>query len=369
MEEKNIDSVNEYFKNISEFVKKIDRKEESSLWQKAKKGDKAARERLLQMHLRLVVPTAKRFCRRGMELMDLIEEGNLGLLQAIDKFDPSKGYRFSTYAIHWVEQYIRRAVEEQSGTIKIPSHAWDNLRVWSKTWDALKEKLGREPSLKEMSVKMNISARQVRSILDTLNAAYSVDSLSSAINEEDDITLEDTLTDAGKGNPDDLLTNASSNKALLAILDEIPPRDKEVLIMRFGINSENMITLADVSKKLGISRERVRQIEERAVRTVRKKAEEMGLFERRDRDFSTKKVYAGMAVKEKTNILGDVVNGGHLSKMIKAHKKKAASAKKSAPASKKGNFKEAAKAASSKKKAPLKPLADNKKKQKNKKKR
>ncbi|MDR1684606.1 MAG: sigma-70 family RNA polymerase sigma factor, partial [Elusimicrobiota bacterium] len=161
MEEKSVDSVNEYFKNISEYVRQIDRKEEAGLWARSKKGDAAARERLLQMHLRLVVPTAKRFCSRGMELMDLIEEGNLGLMQAIDKFDPGKGYRFSTYAIHWIEQYIRRAVEEQSGTIKIPSHAWDNMRAWGKTWDMLRAKLGREPSLKEMAAKMGISARQV----------------------------------------------------------------------------------------------------------------------------------------------------------------------------------------------------------------
>jgi RNA polymerase primary sigma factor len=312
----NVDSINEYFKDISVLVKKIDRKEESSLWKKAKKGDASARERLLQMHLRLVVPTAKRFCRRGTELMDLIEEGNLGLLQAIDKFDPSKGYRFSTYAIHWIEQYIRRAVEEQSGTIKIPSHAWDNLRQWGKTWDAMKEKLGREPTLKEMALKMNISARQVRSILDTLSAAYSVDSLSSAVNEEDDITLEDILTDSGKGNPDNLLTNSSSNKELLKILDAMPPRDKEILVMRYGIRSEEIMTLSEVSKKLGISRERVRQIEERAVRNVRKRAEELGLLERRDKDRATKKIYVGIRLKNKTDILGDVISGD-VSKLIK----------------------------------------------------
>lgn len=364
MEEKSVDSVNEYFKSISELVKQIDRNEESALWKKAKKGDKAARERLVQMHLRLVVPTAKRFSRHGIELMDLIEEGNLGLLQAIDKFDPLKGYRFSTYAIHWIEQYIRRAVEEQSGTIKIPAHAWDNLRAWSKTWEKLKAKLGREPSLKEMATKMDISARQVRSILDTLNAAYSVDSLSSALNEEDDITLEDTITDAGKGNPDDLVTNASSNSELLAILDEIPARDKEILIMRFGINSEDSLTLSDVSKKLGISRERVRQIEERAVRTVRKKAEELGLFERRERDFTTQRIHPGMVIKQKTNLLGDVIGGDSISKIIK-QQAKAVAAKKAADkaeAKEKADLRESTKSKpKSKAKAQKKPVSKIKK--------
>lgn len=308
MEEKGVDSTNEYFKNISSLVKDIDREEESSLWKLAKAGDKDAREKLVQMHLRLVIPTAKRFARSGMDLMDLVEEGNLGLLQAIDKFDPSRGFRFSTYAIHWIEQYIRRAVEEQSGTIKIPSHAWDNMRLWGKTWDKLKEKLGREPSLKEMASEMNISARQVRSILDTLSAAYSVDSLSTALSEEEDMTLEDTITDYGKGNPDDLVTNASANKELLGILEGINPRDKEILIMRYGIDSEEPLTLAEVSQRMGISRERVRQIEERAVRNVRKKAEELGLFEFSEMNHKTKKIHPGMDIKAKTNILGDEIS-------------------------------------------------------------
>ena len=354
MDENTVDSVNEYFKNISELVKQIDRSEEASLWKKAKKGDKAAAQRLVQMHLRLVVPTAKRFSRFGIELMDLIEEGNLGLLQAIEKFDPSRGYRFSTYAIHWIEQYIRRAVEEQCGTIKIPSHAWDNLRAWTKNWEILKAKLGREPSLKEMSVKMNISARQVRSILDTLSAAYSVDSLSACTNEDDDITLEDTITDSGKGNPDDLVTNASSNRELLAILDAIPARDKDILIMRYGINSENTLTLSEVSQKLGISRERVRQIEERAVRTVRKKAQELGLFERQDKDFSTKNIHTGMSLKTKTDLLGDVVGKDRVSKLAKEHnkiKQAAAQAKKDAEKSSKKIVKKAVKKTAVKKPA------------------
>ncbi len=308
MEEKGVDSTNEYFKNISSLVKDIDREQEGALWKQAKAGDKDAREKLVQMHLRLVIPTAKRFSRGGMDLMDLVEEGNLGLLQAIDKFDPSRGFRFSTYAIHWIEQYIRRAVEEQSGTIKIPSHAWDNMRLWGKTWDKLKEKLGREPSLKEMASEMNISARQVRSILDTLSAAYSVDSLSTALSEEEDMTLEDTITDYGKGNPDDLVTNAAANKELLGILEGINPRDKEILIMRYGIDSEEPLTLAEVSQRMGISRERVRQIEERAVRNVRKKAEELGLFEFSEMNHKTKKIHPGMDIKAKTNILGDEIS-------------------------------------------------------------
>lgn len=317
----NLDTVNEYFKDIGTLVREIDRKEEAALWQRAKRGDKQAKARLTQMHLRLVVPTAKRFLRRGMELMDLIEEGNLGLMHAIDKFDPSKGYRFSTYAIHWIEQYIRRAAEEQSSTIKIPSHAWENLRMWSKTWDRMKEQLGRDPSLKEMASKLSLSARQVHSILDTLSAAYSVDSLSNAVNEEEENTLGDTIADEREINPDDIFANKSSNKVLLSILDEILPRDKQILIMRYGIETEHPLTLAEVSQKLGISRERVRQIEERAVRTVRKRAQILGIIEHREKDFTTKKIHTGMRLKQSKNVLGDDIIKDKLTKLInKSHK-------------------------------------------------
>ena len=212
MEEKGVDSTNEYFKNISSLVKDIDRAQEGALWKQAKAGDKDAREKLVQMHLRLVIPTAKRFSRGGMELMDLVEEGNLGLLQAIDKFDPSRGFRFSTYAIHWIEQYIRKYIEEQSGSIKIPSHAWGNLKKWFRAWNELKEANGRDPSLNEMAAELNLTARQVKSIMDTLNAAKGVDSLTTLIHDEDETTLEDLISDDGKGNPHDVfLKNENQN--------------------------------------------------------------------------------------------------------------------------------------------------------------
>ena len=123
MENENLDSVNEYFKHLGQITREVNREELSALWTRVKKGDKAAKNKMMEMNLRLVIPTAKRFQRPGMELMDLIEEGNLGLLQAIEKFEPQKGYRFSTYAVYWIEQYIRKYIEEQSGSIKIPSHA------------------------------------------------------------------------------------------------------------------------------------------------------------------------------------------------------------------------------------------------------
>ena len=138
MENEELNSVNEYFKHLAQVTREMNREEMMTLWKKVKRGDKAAKNQMMEMNMRLVVPTAKRFQRPGMELMDLIEEGNLGLMQAIEKFDPAKGYRFSTYAVYWIEQYIRKYIEEQSGSIKIPSHAWGNLKRWFKAWNELK---------------------------------------------------------------------------------------------------------------------------------------------------------------------------------------------------------------------------------------
>ncbi|MBQ2312934.1 MAG: sigma-70 family RNA polymerase sigma factor, partial [Elusimicrobiaceae bacterium] len=184
--DKSIDSVNEYFKEIGTLVKQIDREKEAVLWKKYKKGDLSARDELFKLHVRLVIPTARRFLRPGCELMDLVEEGNLGLLQAIEKFDYKLGYRFSTYAIHWIEQFIRRSVEEQATNIKIPQHAWENLRTWSKALEKLKSKLNREPTLNEIAHELDIKAKQVVSILNTLNAAYGIDSLSTLVQSDED---------------------------------------------------------------------------------------------------------------------------------------------------------------------------------------
>lgn len=304
--EENVNSLKEYFKEITKIVNQIDRSKETELWQKARKGDKKAESALLKMHLRLVVPIAKRYLRRGLELMDLIEEGNLGLLQAVQRFDPKKGFRFSTYAVHWIEQYIKRCVDEQFSTIKLPPHAWDNLRTWLKTWDKLKLELGREPTLKEMSIKLNLSERQVRSILDSMSAAYGVDSLSVSINEEEDSSLENIIPDVPESNPDAKMMSQSTNALMLSILNELSKRERDVLIMRFGVDSQEPYTLLEVAKKFDISRERVRQIEERAIAKVRKRAKEFGILEQSKSSNSTINIHTGLKGKEKVDLLGNV---------------------------------------------------------------
>jgi len=326
--DKSVDITNEYFKEIGNIVQKIDRKKEAELWKRYKKGDLSARDELFKLHLRLVIPTARRFLRPGTDLMDLVEEGNLGLLQAIEKFDYKLGYRFSTYAIHWIEQFIRRSVEEQSTNIKIPPHAWENLRLWSRTFEKLKEKLKREPTLNEIAKELKISARQVHSILSTLSAAYSVDSLSTLVQDnEDSLTLEETLSDESKGNPDNLILTQSSHEEMKKIIAELPERDRDILFMRYGLEKDEPETLADVSKKLNISRERVRQIEQRAVRTIRQKALELGLIDEQEKKHKAVKFYTGMEIKEPTDILGNKMAKSPLSKLMRKAQKSAMLAK------------------------------------------
>ncbi len=319
MENDSFDSVNEYFKHLGKITQNIDREEMSRLWKLAKKGDKDAKNKIMEMNLRLVIPTAKRFQRPGMELMDLIEEGNLGLLQAIDKFEPAKGYRFSTYAIYWIEQYIRKYIEEQSGSIKIPSHAWGNLKRWFRAWNELKEAYGRDPSLNEMAAELDLTARQVKSIMDTLSAAKGVDSLTTLVHEEEETTLEDLISDDGKGNPHDVFLKNENQNSIKKSMEDLNDRDRQVVIMRYGLADNEPKTLGEVAEILGLSRERVRQIEERAVNTLRKEAQKAGILEVSSQDLRTRKLHSAMRPRLKTNILGETEDNSPFARQLKKY--------------------------------------------------
>lgn len=345
MENESLDSVNEYFKHLGQVTQELNREEIAALWKRIKQGDKEAKNKMMELNLRLVIPTAKRFQRPGMDLMDLIEEGNLGLLQAIDKFEPEKGYRFSTYAVYWIEQYIRKYIEEQSGSIKIPSHAWGNLKKWFRAWNNLKEANGRDPSLNEMAQELNLTARQVKSIMDTLSAAKGVDSLTSLVHDEEELTLEDMISDDGKGNPHDVFLQTENQETIKKSMELLNPRDREILIMRYGLADNEPKTLGEVAEKLGLSRERVRQIEERAVMTLRRAAQKAGILEMNTTDFRTRKLHSAMHTHhQKTNILGEVIDRSPLARLIRkrmaeaarAAQQKSAPLKKSAPAKKTG---------------------------------
>ncbi len=337
-----LDSASEYFKNLGKLAKEIDREEMARLWKRVKRGDREAKQRVMEMHLRLVIPTAKRFLRPGIELMDLVEEGNLGLMQAIERFDVQKGYRFSTYAIYWIEQYIRRYIEEQSGSIKIPSHAWGKLKKWFRAWNELKEANGRDPSLREMAEELDLTARQVKTIVDTLDAAQGVDSLTALVREEDEMTLEEMISDDGKGNPHDAFVNNENQANLRENLDNLDERDRTVIVLRYGLDDNTPKTLGEVAQTMGLSRERVRQIEERAIRTLRQAALKAGIFEMNENDYRTTKFHVSLHDKVKTNILGEEVESPlakfirHKVEQAKKHiaQKKNAQARETKPAKK-----------------------------------
>ncbi len=309
LSEINIDSTNQYIRKISQIDHKISREESHELWKRVKRGDRRAKERIMELNLKLVIPIAKRFLYQGADLMDLVEEGNLGLLHAIDKFEPSKGYRFSTYASYWVEQYVRRSVEENSKTIRIPPHAWTALRKWLKQWDAMHGKLGRDPTMAEMAKHMHWNANQVRTALNASEIVTGLSSIETPLSSGDgmDDTVGDTLKDSASSTPDNLISILRLHDELRDALVEIGERERMIVEYRYGLTGQTPMTLNDIGKKLGLSRERVRQIEERALLRLRRVAAKMGLIELGRRPDHTNLQPGWQAPKVKTDILGDAI--------------------------------------------------------------
>jgi RNA polymerase primary sigma factor len=271
-----LDPVSLYFRGIKE-LPKIAPEDQGPLWKKAKKGDKAAKKILVECNLRLVIPIAKKYFHPGVDFLDLIEEGNLGLMHAVEKFDLGKGFRFSTYAAYWIEQAVRRALDEQSKTIRIPPHAWEILRKWFRQWDDLHGRLGRDPTLAEMAKKLHLSTRQVRSVLDASEAAKGLGSLEAPLDEDENLSLKDVLSEGEKHNPDEILSILRMHDELGEALNKIDPRERKILDMRFGLKGPERMTLEEVGKKLKLSRERVRQLEERGLQRLRRVTHKMGL--------------------------------------------------------------------------------------------
>jgi len=254
-----LDAVSLYFRAIKNYPE-LNREQFNDLWRRAKKGDRKAKEELIERNLRLVIPIAKKYFRPGIDFLDIIEEGNLGLMHAIDKFDPDRGFRFSTYGAYWIEQSIRRAIDEQSKTIRIPPHAWEALRKWLRQWDVLHGQLGRDPTLHEMAQKLHLSARQVKGILDAAEAARGIGSLESPLDDDENLTLKDVISDGELYAPDRLMSVLKLHDELDVAMSQLPIRERQILELRFGLSGENQ-TLEEVGKKLKVSRERIRQLE------------------------------------------------------------------------------------------------------------
>lgn len=310
--EPSTDTISQYFKGIQK-LSLVTREEMHELWKKAKKGDAASKSRIMEANLRLVVPIAKKYHRQGIDFMDLVEEGNLGLMHSIDKFEPKKGYRFSTYASYWIEQSIRRAVEETSKTIRIPPHAWEALRKWLKMWEKMHVKLGRDPSLAEMARAMHWTARQVRGVLDAAEAAKGIGSFDAPIDSDDDnITVEDMVAETSAQSPENVIGVLKLHDELHQALREIGDRERMILEFRHGLTGQTPMTLEEVGKRLRLSRERIRQIEERALLRLRRVANRMGLIDLEDGGRrSPMNLQPGFdRPKLKTDILGQTIPAG-----------------------------------------------------------
>jgi len=273
----NLDPVSLYFQGIKN-LPAIAKDEFEDLWKRAAKNDKVAKKRLIEGNLRLVIPIAKKYFRPGVDFLDLIEEGNLGLMHAVEKFDYTRGFRFSTYAAYWIEQAVRRAIDEQSKTIRIPPHAWEALRKWLKEWDQLHGSFGRDPTLTEMARKMHLSARQIRGVLDAAEAARGLESLETPLDDDEDLFVKDIIAEKQEYSPDSVLSELRMRDELEKAMGKVGERERKILEMRFGLNGSERMTLEMVGKKLRLSRERVRQLEERGLQRLRRASQRMGLI-------------------------------------------------------------------------------------------
>ena len=259
------DPVRMYLKEIG-VVPLLSNEEEKELAIAVENGDLEAKQRLAEANLRLVVSIAKRYVGRGMQFLDLIQEGNMGLMKAVDKFDYSKGFKFSTYATWWIRQAITRAIADQARTIRIPVHMVETINKLVREQRNLLQELGQDPTPEQIAERMDMTPDKVREIL---KIAQEPVSLETPIGEEDDSHLGDFLEDEVIENPVDYTTRVVLREQLDEVLDTLTDREENVLRLRFGLDDGKMRTLEDVGKVFNVTRERIRQIEAKALRKLR----------------------------------------------------------------------------------------------------
>ncbi len=259
------DPVKVYLKEIGR-VPLLSAEEEVELAIRMSEGDVAAKKRLSEANLRLVVSIAKRYVGRGMQFLDLIQEGNLGLIKAVEKFDYTKGYKFSTYATWWIRQAITRAIADQARTIRIPVHMVETINKVIRVSRQLLQELGHDPSPAEISAEMGMPVEKVREIL---KIAQEPVSLETPIGEEEDSHLGDFIPDEGASEPSEAASFTLLKEQLMDVLSTLTPREEKVLKLRFGIEDGRTRTLEEVGKEFNVTRERIRQIEAKALRKLR----------------------------------------------------------------------------------------------------
>jgi RNA polymerase primary sigma factor len=259
------DPVRMYLREIGR-VNLLTAAEEVDLAKKMEAGSMAARERLIQANLRLVVSVAKKYIGRGMSLLDLIQEGNIGLIRAVEKFDYRRGYKFSTYATWWIRQAITRSIADQARTIRIPVHMVETINKLVRVSRRLLQEKGREPTSEEIATEMGITAEKVREIIKVSQQPVS---LETPIGEEEDSHLGDFIEDQSAMAPADAASHQMLKEAVNAVLDTLSDREQKVLKLRFGLDDGRTRTLEEVGREFDVTRERIRQIEAKALRKLR----------------------------------------------------------------------------------------------------
>lgn len=260
-----LDGVKAYLKSIGNHPRlSFDQEKELSV--KALAGDRDAVNTLVECNLLLVVSVAKKYYGCGLPLLDLIQEGNLGLIKAAEKYDGSKGFRFSTYATYWIRQAISRALGDQSRTIRIPANMVELLSKVKKATAELTQKLGRAPTDKEIAAHMGVELDKVQTVMDLAQATTSLD---TPVDDEGETCMGDLIADHSAENPMANIIREANSQIIAAVFDTLGAREAEILKMRFGIDAEKAMTLEEVGQHYGLSKERIRQIENKAIRKLR----------------------------------------------------------------------------------------------------
>ena len=259
------DPVRMYLKEIGQ-VPLLSSEEEQELAQRVAQGDQAAKNKLTEANLRLVVSIAKKYSGRGLHILDLIQEGNTGLIRAVDKFDYTKGNKFSTYATWWIRQAITRAIADQARTIRVPVHMVEVINKATRCNRKLVQELGREPTLEEIAAELNLP---IEKIIEANRTAADTLSLDMPVGDEEDTTIGSFVEDDNTPGPVDATSNAMLSEALTEILGTLTEREADVLRMRFGMYDGRTHTLEEVGQIFGVTRERIRQIENKAIRKLR----------------------------------------------------------------------------------------------------
>ncbi len=265
-----------YFKDIESFPL-LNHDEEIKLAKRIKRKDSTASKIMVQSNLRLVVSIAKRYVYTGLPLLDIIEEGNIGLMKAVKKYDPSRGYRFSTYAAWWIRQYIMRAIANQGKTIRVPVYMVETIIRYKKVVEELKHRFKRKPSVSEIAKRMKLSVKKIGQI--TLAAQSQPTSMETPIGEEQAGKFLELIEDEGAHLPDERMSDALRDERIRKLLDKLELRDKKILMLRFGLDEKKVFTLQEIAKRLKITKERVRQIEKRAIGKLKKMIIDEGVKE------------------------------------------------------------------------------------------